>query len=373
MSSGDPPDDPTTSGESSATAATTATGEPATGETSTGEPATGEPASTGHATDSTTGGATTTGSSSDTGTTGGVDCGEPELIADKLELPWSMAREGAWIYFSTMGKLDSESNGGIWRVPADGGVPELLSDHPLDGRWLVTTPTRVYWSEYVGAPYSAGLDGSDPQMLVAGVVRPIAVDATHFYWATTHQVARVPLANGATEVLAENDFFGSYELTLDDTRVFWTTSHTVETVAKDGGGRLTLATDQAYAGAVGSDGEHVYWIDHMPCELRRTPVTGGAIEVLWTSDPQVLPAPCTGGTSELVLAGDHVYWGGNVSVQRVAKTGGAREVLFEGDPARYVRDLIVDETHVYWLKHASYCDQDKSCDTGALLRICRPA
>lgn len=381
MTSGEPPGEATGADESDTTAAGTTASHSSSEHSSTG-PMT-EPSSTTHAssehstTEHSTGIATTdahtTGGTGDTGATGSVDCGEPELLADQLELPWSLSRQGAWIYFSTMGGAESETDGGIWRVPVDGGVPELLSDHPLDGRWLTTTPTRVFWSEYVGLPHSADLDGGDPQAVVDALVRPIAVDATHFYWATTHQIGRIPLANGASEVLADADFFGAYELALDDTRVFWTTSDSLETVAKDGSGRLTLAVDQAYAGAIGSDGEHVYWIDHTPCEVRRTPVTGGPIEALWTSDPQVLPAPCTGGSSELVLDGDHVYWGGNLSVQRVAKTGGAREVLFEGEQARYARDLLVDETHVYWLKHAAYCNQDKSCNTGALLRICKPA
>lgn len=373
--------DPTTdTGDDTGTTALT-TGDPTTpphttdpppGATSTGDiptptdPSTSDPLTTSpHTTDTTdtSTGSTDPGSCTDQG---------PELLAGELELPWSFSRHGEWIYFSTRGDVDSDTNGGIWRITVDGGVPELLSSHPLDGTWLATSPAGLFWSEYVGAPHRAGLDGSDPQVLDPGFARAIAVDATHFFGVDTHHVSRVPLAGGPVEEIAA-DFSGSYELGLDATRVVWTTANTVETVGKDGSGRLTLATDQAYAGAVGSDGEHVYWIDHTPCVVRRTPVTGGPIETLFTSDPQQLPAPCTGGTSRLVLADDHVYWGGNLSVQRVAITGGPREVLFAGEEARYVRDLFVDETHVYWLKHASYCDQEKGCKTGAIFRICKPA
>lgn len=293
------------------------------------------------------------------------DPGEPELLVDKLELPWSFSRQGDWIYFTTMGKADLD-DGGMWRVPVDGGLPELLS-MTKEPRWLTTSPAGVFWT--AGLPLRADLDGNNEVVVAQVLARPLAVDATHLYFANNNNVQRVPLAGGPAQVIAMG-FDASYELTLDAMRVYWSSADTVESVAKDGTGRLTLAIGQGYASGLASDGVHLFWLDHNACAIRRVPVGGGPEQTLWQNDPKDLGV-CVGGTTEIALDDKYVYWGGN-SVQRLAKTGGARELIADGDAVRVVRDIEVDDTHVYWLNHAGYCNIDKTCDTGSLWRILKP-
>jgi len=310
--------------------------------------------------------------------------GEPgpcngELLADKLGGPWALSRQGAHLYFTTRNgaTIQDEDDGGVWRVPIDGGVPELLAG-PLDGVGLATTPTALFWSQESGGLLRANLDGTAPQSLMHNAPA-LAVDEAHLFTASSIYIDRFPIAGGPRQTIVSaaddgEDWYGSYEIAVDDQRVYWTTGETVESAGKDGSGRLTVATGQQYAGGVVSDGEHVFWLDiNNPagCELRRAPVAGGAIEPLWTDPtPFMTPRDCSPGTSRIVLDDDYVYWGGD-RVQRAPKAGGAPQIVAECN-VRYLRDLVVDDTHVYWLNFDGTCEQGGSCLTGSLWRTLKP-
>lgn len=346
---------------------------------------TGDTGSSTSATAGTTGAYESSTGDADATTDADTTTGEPgpcsgELLADKLGNPWSFARQGDFIYFTTLdGKfieVNVNDDGGVWRVPVDGGTPELLVGQ-LDGMWIATSPTHVFWSQETGGLKRANLDGTAPQSLMLGA-RPLGVDADHLFAATTISIERLPLAGGPREQIVghvdiEETWYYSYELALDDQRVYWTTGGTVESVGKDGTERRTHATGQKYPGGVASDGEHVFWLDindPAGCTLRRTPVGGGAVEVLWTDPtPFMIPRDCSPGTAKIVLDDQHVYWGGDL-VQRVPKAGGPPEVVAECD-ALYVRDIIVDDTHVYWLNHAGVCGIS-DCLSGSLWRTLKP-
>lgn len=356
----------TTAADTTGTDTTVATGTVAT-----------DPTSTGGTTDETTTAevdATTTGTDATTSTTTGTTAAEypcvdgPELLADGLELPFSFSRQGEWIYVANFGDVFNATGGGLYRVPVDGGAPELL--WAGQSRSVAASPAGVFWTELYGVARRTGLDGGASQVLAPGEARPIAVDATHVYWATKLAVFRMPLAGGPVESIAAG-FSISYELALDDERVYWTAGDTVEVVGKDGSGRGTVATGQGYARGVASDGEHVYWLGTKACALQRAPVAGGPSEVLW-DQPDADLYSCPSGTAKIALHGEHVYWGGGYGVYRVPRTGGAQQVIADGDPTRYTRDIFVDDVHVYWLKHAGYCEMGGSCKTGAVYRTCRP-
>lgn len=312
----------------------------------------------------------------DTTTSGPGPC-SGELLADKLGGPWSFTRQGDYFYFTTLlgEKFEGVNDGGVWRVAVDGGEPELLVGQ-LDGMGIATTATDLFWSEFTGPLMRANLDGSAPQSLMLGA-RPIGVDGTHLFAATTISVDRFPLAGGPREKIVdavEEAWYYSYELAVDDKRVYWTTGDTVESVDKDGGDRITHATDQNYAGGVASDGEYVFWLDiNNPdgCELRRAPVTGGPFVVLWTDPtPFMVPRDCSPGTAKIAVDEDHVYWGGDL-VQRVPKLGGPPEVVAACN-VLYVRDILVDDTHVYWINHVGACEMDVGCLNGSLWRTLKP-
>lgn len=352
--------------------------------TSSGSETTGEVASsTGYVTGSSggttgVGDGTTVAGDDTTGDTGG-SCAA-EVLADELGGPWAFSRQGDSIYFTTNAGESGfrEDDAGVWRVPVDGGIPELLVGD-LDGWGIVTTPTSMYWSLYQGEMMRANLDGGDSMPFGIGA-RPIAVDATHVYAATTIYVGRYTLAGGPFDLLVDatdegEEWYGAYEMALDDQRVYWTTGKSLESVGKDGSGRLTLAVDQEYAAGVASDGEHVFWIDINNlegCQLRRVPVTGGAYEVLWTATPAPLtPRQCSPGTAKIALDDEYVYWGGDL-VQRIPKAGGAVEVVTDCG-VLYLRDIMVDDTHVYWINWDGVCLQGGSCLIGELMRVAKPA
>lgn len=365
-----------TSGEGSGTAPTSGDAGDTGSSTSTATDTTGAYESSTGSADATTDADTTTGPDT---TTGGPGPCSGELLADKLGNPWSFARQGDFIYFTALDGDSSgfeEGDGGVWRVAVDGGTPELLVDQ-LDGMWLATTPTGVFWTQASGGLMRADLDGTAPQSLMLGA-RPIGVDADHLFAATTISVDRIPLAGGPREKIVDagdidETWYYSYELALDDQRVYWTTGDTVESVGKDGADRRTHATGQAYPGGVASDGEHVFWLDindPAGCMLRRAPVGGGAVEALWTDPtPFQTPRDCSPGTSKIVVDDQYVYWGGDL-VQRVPKAGGPLEVVAQCD-VLYVRDIMVDDTHVYWLNHVGVCGVD-DCLVGSLWRTPKP-
>lgn len=314
------------------------------------------------------------GASESTSDTGPPVDGEVEILADGLALPWAFVVHPDWIYVTTYGELiDGEFHeGGLYRVPTEGGAPELLFGFDGQARWLAASEDELVWTSTPGPARRAALDGTNVVELTWGA-RPLAADATNIYAANNSMLLRIPLPGGPAQVIAQSGAYGAYEIALSETAVFWTTGTTVETVGKDGTGHTSLVTGQQYAGGVATDGETVFWFDHSENTLSSVPIAGGPATLLWSWSPVDDPSgtSATGGTAEITVDDTHVYWGGHDVVMRIAKDGGDAEIVASGEPVWYVRDVHVDATHVYWLNHTGACEVD-TCALGSVARVGKP-
>jgi hypothetical protein len=296
---------------------------------------------------------------------------EPELLTDDLELPWSFAFHDDTIYVTTSGSPFDDTDSAMWRLPIDGDFPKKMPvTVSVDLSWVATSPAGLFWSS--GTLRRAAHDGTGESVMAEAGARPIAVDATHVYFAHTSSVRRAPIAGGPFEKIADTGP-AVYELAIDDTRVFWSTTETVETVGKDGTGRLTLATNQSYSSGVASDGVHLFWLDFNKCSIFRVPVAGGPVELMWERDWEHDGPVCGGSTLKLTLHEGYIYWGG-VDISRLPTDGGPREVVVKGGNGlqhlvHNAREVHVDDRHVYWLNRASGCNMDNYCLMGSVWRI----
>ncbi len=159
--------------------------------------------------------------------------------------------------------------------------------------------------------------------------------------------------------------FGPRGLALNDTHVFVANRGFGESCAYDpgqsmtvlrrvnmgGGGELSLLErcDFHPKGLI-ADNQYVYFRDG-DNDIKRIPVSGGATELIATDT-------CCGGFTQDAT---HLYWanngaaGDNDEIYRWPKAGGAVELIadyFEPDSSYFMRDLVVDDSHVFWLASA---------------------
>jgi hypothetical protein len=292
--------------------------------------------------------------------------GEPEQLANNLELPWSFAVTPDWIYYSSLG-APGVDDGGLWRVAIDGGIPELVdaSVEPWD---VAASSTATWWSHLTGIA-RASFDG-DIDFPIGMTARAVVVDASRILWVNAQGVYASPQGAPAPELLTAGNGF-AYEAAANDDTFYWTTSLTVEAVRKDGSESWTVADGMTYSAGVVADADDVFWLDVGTCTIHRAPADGGGVTDVWVSDDaNDFGHVCTGGTSQIALDDTHVYWGGQDVLSRVARDGGEREEIAGGDSVWYVRDVHVDDTHVYWLNHTAAWQEGMGF--GSVMRMPKP-
>lgn len=158
----------------------------------------------------------------------------------------------------------------------------------------------------------------------------LVADDTYLYWtngSNPGRLVRQPRDGGALEALA-TDLVDPYEPFLDEGYVYFPDSDgTVKRVNADGGCVEIIATADTPT-YLAFDSEHVYFSDFFSGAIGRAPKAGGEVTVL--ASGQANPV-------DLIVDDTHVYWvsrAGNVvgegSFSRVAKTGGSVEVLMPG-------------------------------------------
>jgi hypothetical protein len=185
-------------------------------------------------------------------------------------------------------------------------------------------------------PYALVADGKSP--------RAVTTDGTWVFFTDGGSYAGgfqdgaivgAPIDGGPAVVLA-GSVSTWISLAANHDSVFWFDNWgAVKRVSKAGGPVTTLADNEPRSEGMAADDEHVYWT--IGGQLLRVPVDGGEVEVL----------DAGGFLTAVVVDATHVYWLRTEGVFRMAKSGGCPEQVSHAPPSGPA--LAVDGTHVYWL------------------------
>jgi hypothetical protein len=162
-------------------------------------------------------------------------------------------------------------DGGLMRLPLDGGAPASLSTFPGNAYQLVISATQAYWSEYASDRiYSAPLAGGPPTLFFYDsnfYIDGIAIDDSYVYYTEESglgPIGAIPFDGGAPKLLATNN--GTESAVSDGVNIYYTSANghppsydgAVLRVPVTGGAPTTIATGGA-PDSIAIDATSVYW------------------------------------------------------------------------------------------------------------------
>jgi len=267
------------------------------------------------------GGTTSVTSSSSTGGTGAAACDSAQALATNLSGPVDLDITANEIVFLTQG-LDFADptvlDAAVQKVGKDGGAVTVLSSGVSSTSYLALTSTDVLFTGFGDYP-----DFGDGYL------------------------AKVPIAGGATTVLAPNETQG-YVVAHDGVTAFWSRLNGAGPATGDlmstpiSGGASTILATQVDPYGLWIDGSNIYYTANMLGEVRKVPKGGGASTLLATGVNW--PATIVGDATTLYFA---EFAGGNIgSIRRLPKAGGNAEVIAANQAGP--TDLLLDGTVLYW-------------------------
>lgn len=308
-------------------------------------------------------------------TTGGVEvgstgeelvdegCPECTVIADALNNGRGIALSEDYVFWC------DQNAGSVWRANKDGSEPMLLVQGADDPFELAVNDIFVYWTSFAidGGVWRVPVIGGMPELVASDTYpRTIAIDGGYVYWGTfgtgVDDVSRIQIALGAQPELVSTFNGGVADIAADATGLYLT-AH----VTPSGGGLMdppqgtvyhllptpgsfptVLETDIAEPWGIAIAGDVVVWADGLG-EAGTYPRS-----ILSRAKADVLPGmPTTLAnvqTAPWAVAADetHVYWTDHDSVKSVPLSGDeAPTVLAIGqNVARYI---AVDDANVYWI------------------------
>jgi len=231
----------------------------------------------------------------------------PLKLSDPDRQPWSLATDGTYLYWN-----DTQDPGTIRRIRPGGSDETTLIDVAVWG--VALGPTSLFWVTSAGDVQSMPKAGGAVTTLGAapgagsGSVVAVALDASNFYFVETTSLTatvasvpvsggpvkslatvpsdvttlalddqslyfvngdaltRLPLAGGATSVVAQG-FQGTVALQVDSGNAYATIARgngptgTVVRVSVTGGATTALASSQWDPDGLAVDGQCVYWAD----------------------------------------------------------------------------------------------------------------
>lgn len=204
--------------------------------------------------------------------------GDYEMLAntsDGVSQPARIALDETHFYWTNA--ANDGPNGSVLRRAKSetGGGVETIVNGPdaLRAIALAIDSTHVYWGAGTtnGALRKRSKLGGTIETIVSGInIGAIAVDATHVYFTTAHNVLRREKVGGPIETIATGDDGESANaLVLDHDRVYWTTTGgfrdsdktSVRSRAKAGGPVEILASQLETTFPLGLtvDHDYVYW------------------------------------------------------------------------------------------------------------------
>jgi hypothetical protein len=119
----------------------------------------------------------------------------PLVPAGDLVLPWGVAVTSSDVYWS--GNQHGNPDGGIWRLPLDGGAASEIVPHLANPNCLTIYEGALFWPNADdGTIMTSALDGSGARVLATGqdLTYPpttVAVDARFVYWSSGSTIQRL--------------------------------------------------------------------------------------------------------------------------------------------------------------------------------------
>jgi len=236
--------------------------------------------------------------------------------------------------------------GTINKAPIGGGSAITLATGQMAPASIAVDATGVYWTNMRGGVMRMPLAGG-PAVVLGGGPQPypLALDATHAYWAgvgNPGSVMKVPKAGGTSVVLVPTYYSGGPQgLCLDSSAVYWCAPDSVVKTSLTGTGGTVIAW-QTKCHSIAVDSTHVYWTEGYGSDRRVMKVPrsgGGAVSVL--ASGQEYP-------SGLAIDQTHAYWieEGRRRVMKVPLSGGLPVTI--ASMQRPGGGIAVDAENVYW-------------------------
>lgn len=265
-----------------------------------------------------------------------------------------LAVGGGFVYWVNQPRIDKNGLGKstLERKPAAGGEVETVAG-PGDIYSIAADGDSVYWSDK-RAVWSQPHRGGEPVKLTGGAMwLEVVPGKTHVFLRSSTRMAMVPKAGGSEElvwqgkrskhhVVADGDRFLVVEESSD--RAAQPTGSL--TAYQPGAAPTVLVEGGPATGAVGADGDHIYFSGgrSVTPPLWRVPAAGGA--------PEQVGNPAW-GFGEFVVAKGALYgmvFTSKWKMRKLPLDGGDPTVIDELDGfSAMVTSLAADDRHVYFL------------------------
>ena len=286
--------------------------------------------------------------------------------------PWSLTRQGSDLYWIEATCCAHRDKGTIYTVPTTGGAPVVIHDG-LDSPFSIASDgAHLFWLE--GGPIGAiegfasmresALNGTNTLSLneLAGG-GPFAVSGNTLYFVNKWNIKRVSTAGGSRvpQRVANADFYIT-DIATDGVNIYWVEDQPysiVRSVPVSGGAIATLGAGPGPAGRIRLDGTYVYWLAGED-EIDRVPKAGGA--------PQRLVGPISGLITDFAIDANNIYvseWDG-AEISKAPITGGATTPVIVLGPDQ-TRRLATDGGKVYWIDQQSVGSATPDGDTSVFI------